>query len=126
MRKSSCSLVLFISVFIHLLSASAFAMTDEQLFETMRHKDVSYFKCSYNSGKEMGVKQIGQGPMFKLEWLDGVSQIYSYMVSGRRTYNYDVRDSLGGKWVIKGGNKPKEPYILRNIDNDNTIRCRSF
>lgn len=53
--------------------------------------------------------------MFKLEWMDGVSQIYSYMVSGRRTYNYDVRDSLGGKWLMKGGNKPKEPFSLRDI-----------
>ncbi len=119
-------MILFISLFVHLLSASAFAETDKKMFESMRNKDVSYFKCSYNSGKKMGVKQIGNGPMFKLEWLDGVSQIYSYVVAGRRAYDYDVIDTLGGKWTMKGGNRPKEPFVLRNIDNNNTIRCNSF
>ena len=119
-------MILFISFSIHILSASVFAETDKKMFESMRNKDVNYLKCSYNSGKKMGVKQIGNGPMFKLEWLDRVSQIYYYVVAGRRAYDYDVIDTLGGKWVMKGGNRPKESFVLRNIDNNNTIRCKPF
>lgn len=76
----------------------------------------------------MGVKQIGNGPMFKLKWVDGVSQIYSYVVGGvgRRTYDYDVIDSLGGKWKMKGGTRPTETFNLRNIENNNSIRCNPF
>ena len=76
----------------------------------------------------MGVKKIGVGPTFQLYWVDGVSQTYSYVVGavGRRTYNYDLVDSLGGKWNEKGGTKLKDSFILTNIVNNNTISCSTF
>jgi hypothetical protein len=128
LKKSIVSVVLPALIIAHFLSLSVLANNDKQLFASMRNKQTSYFKCSYNGGKKMGVKKIGVGPTFQLYWVDGVSQTYSYVVGavGRMTYNYDLVDSLGGKWNEKGGTKLKDSFILTNIVNNNTISCSTF
>ena len=134
MKQSIISVVLPSLIISHSLALPGHTSTEliapnyEQWFESIRNKETSYFKCSYNGEKKMGVKKIGNAGLFKLVWVDGVSQIYTAVGGGGMTTSnyYNIVDKLGGRWNWKRVNKDKGSFSLTNINNNNTINCSSF
>ena len=78
--------------------------------------------CQFNGGKWIDVTTTDNGPAFTLKWADGPRM--SYVWKGSNADRWNITDTLGGRWNFydyRYGRGIK----LTNLDNGNTIRCRS-
>ena len=55
---------------------------------------------------------------FKLEWIDGVSDIFTMVRDGLTRDTGYYNDSRGGDWILQSYGPA---FVLRNIENGNTI-----
>ena len=78
--------------------------------------------CLYNSESIVcrRIFQCSEGPCltFKLEWKDGVSDIFTrYKKSNYRNISY-YSDTRGGRWVLMSSGRS---FGLKNLSNNNSI-----